>query len=93
MNIHLGTACWCGKRSGERGGCILCRCLVEHIATDRPLGTHSLWHNAADDVPVIVVGGAAALCGDVLPGVFTVVRPQHADVANAVGAAIPQARP
>ncbi len=45
---------------------------------------------SADDVPVIVVGGAAALCGDYLAGASAVIRPEHADVANAVGAAIPQ---
>ena len=38
-----------------------------------------------------MVGGGAALCGDALPGASEVIRPQHADVANAVGAAIPQA--
>ena len=31
------------------------------------------------------------MCGDALPGASEVIRPQHADVANAVGAAIPQA--
>ncbi len=50
---------------------------------------------------VIVVGGGAALCsleptsldgdGDYMCGVCEVVRPAHAEVANAVGAAIPQA--
>ncbi len=47
----------------------------------------------AEDMPVIVVGGGAALCGDTLPGASEVIRPQHADVANAVGAAIAQAQP
>ena len=46
----------------------------------------------AEDVPVIVVGGGAALCADALPGASAVHRPEHADVANAIGAAIPQAR-
>ena len=46
---------------------------------------------SAEDVPVIVVGGAAALCADALPGASAVHRPEHADVANAIGAAIPQA--
>lgn len=45
----------------------------------------------AGDLPVIVVGGGAPLCGDSLAGAFTVLRPQHAAVANAVGAAICQA--
>ena len=42
-------------------------------------------------IPVVVVGGGAPLCGDTLPGASRVVRPLHADMANAVGAAIPQA--
>ena len=43
-----------------------------------------------DDVPLIVVGGGSALCGESLTGVSRVVRPPFAEVANAVGAAIPQ---
>lgn len=45
---------------------------------------------AAADVTVIVVGGAAALCGASLRGASGVLRPKHAAVANAVGAAIAQ---
>ena len=44
----------------------------------------------ARPVPVIVVGGGAALAGDALPGASVVVRPEHAAVANAVGAALSQ---
>jgi len=40
------------------------------------------------DIPLVVVGGGAFLVPDSLPGVGTVVRPDHAGVANAVGAAI-----
>ena len=40
---------------------------------------------------MIVVGGGAALCGDALQGASRIIRPEHASVANAVGAAIPQA--
>ena len=47
---------------------------------------------SAEDVPVIVVGGGAVLCADALPGASAVHRPEHADVANAIGAAIPQVR-
>ncbi len=43
-------------------------------------------------VPVVVVGGGAKLCGEQLAGAQCVVRPEHEDVANAVGAAIPQVR-
>lgn len=46
---------------------------------------------AADSIPIIVVGGGAALLG---PHAFAgepVVRPDFADVANAVGSAVAQA--
>ena len=42
------------------------------------------------NVPVIVVGGGAVLCGDSLEGASSLIRPPFASVANAVGAAIPQ---
>jgi N-methylhydantoinase A/oxoprolinase/acetone carboxylase beta subunit len=40
------------------------------------------------DRPLIVVGGGAFLLPGTLPGVSEVIRPEHAEVANAVGAAI-----
>src|SRR3546814_19393639 len=42
------------------------------------------------DVPVIAVGGGHFLVGDALSEVAQVLRPPHAAVANAVGAAIAQ---
>ena len=42
------------------------------------------------DVPVVLVGGGSILVGDSLAGASRVLRPQHADVANAIGAAIAQ---
>lgn len=42
------------------------------------------------DVPMIVVGGGSVLIPDVIPGVSEVLRPDHYDVANAIGAAIAQ---
>ncbi len=45
------------------------------------------------DVPIVVVGGGACLCGDSLEGASSLIRPPFAAVANAVGAAIPQASP
>jgi N-methylhydantoinase A/oxoprolinase/acetone carboxylase beta subunit len=42
------------------------------------------------DVPLIVVGGGSVLIPDSLPGVSKVLRPDHYDVANAIGAAIAQ---
>ncbi|MEK1903130.1 MAG: hydantoinase/oxoprolinase family protein, partial [Rhizobium sp.] len=41
-------------------------------------------------VPVIAVGGGAALVPDTLPGVSTVIKVEHAGVANAIGAAMAQ---
>src|SRR3546814_9196310 len=45
---------------------------------------------APGPVPVIAVGGGHFLVGDGLPGVAEILRPPHASVANAVGAAIAQ---
>jgi N-methylhydantoinase A/oxoprolinase/acetone carboxylase beta subunit len=46
--------------------------------------------SAAGDVPVILVGGGTLLVGDRLNGVSELHRPEHAAVANAIGAAIAQ---
>lgn len=45
---------------------------------------------AAADVPVVLVGGGSVLVPPDLKGASRVVRPAHASVANAVGAAIAQ---
>jgi N-methylhydantoinase A/oxoprolinase/acetone carboxylase beta subunit len=42
------------------------------------------------DLPLVAVGGGSFLVPDRLPGVSEVVRPEHHDVANAIGAAIAQ---
>jgi N-methylhydantoinase A/oxoprolinase/acetone carboxylase beta subunit len=42
------------------------------------------------DVPLIAVGGGSILVPDGLPGATTIVRPEHFDCANAIGAAIAQ---
>jgi N-methylhydantoinase A/oxoprolinase/acetone carboxylase beta subunit len=44
----------------------------------------------AAEVPLLAVGGGAFLVPERLPGISEVLRPQHAAVANAVGAAIAQ---
>ena len=41
-----------------------------------------------DPLPLVAVGGGSFLIPDDLPGITEVIRPAHADVANAVGAAI-----
>ena len=43
-----------------------------------------------DDVPVVLVGGGSILLGVSLNGASGVLRPEHAGVANAIGAAIAQ---
>lgn len=45
---------------------------------------------AARDVPVVLVGGGSILVEKKLKGASEVLRPEHAAVANAVGAAIAQ---
>lgn len=40
------------------------------------------------DLPLIAVGGGSILVPDSIPGVSEVIRPDHFDVANAIGAAI-----
>jgi N-methylhydantoinase A/oxoprolinase/acetone carboxylase beta subunit len=45
---------------------------------------------SAGDVPVVLVGGGATLFPMEIEGASTVMRPEHAGVANAIGAAISQ---
>lgn len=41
-----------------------------------------------DPVPVVLVGGGSILMPEQLPGASQVIRPQHSDSANAIGAAL-----
>jgi len=45
---------------------------------------------SAEDVPVVLVGGGSVLLPDGLRGASETVRPDHFEVANAIGAAIAQ---
>jgi N-methylhydantoinase A/oxoprolinase/acetone carboxylase beta subunit len=45
---------------------------------------------SAEEVPVIAVGGGSILLPEEIPGVSRVHKPDHYEVANAVGAAIAQ---
>jgi N-methylhydantoinase A/oxoprolinase/acetone carboxylase beta subunit len=45
---------------------------------------------SAEPLPVVLVGGGSSLVRGELPGALEVVRPEHAQVANAIGAAIAQ---
>jgi hypothetical protein len=40
----------------------------------------------ADDIPVLLVGGGAALSPDKLAGASRVIKPEYSGVANAIGA-------
>jgi N-methylhydantoinase A/oxoprolinase/acetone carboxylase beta subunit len=44
----------------------------------------------AEPVPVVLVGGGVVLVGDELAGASTVIRPEQAGCANAIGASIAQ---
>lgn len=46
---------------------------------------------ARSELPVVAVGGGAALVPDAIPGTTAVLRHRHAAVANAIGAAIAEA--
>ncbi len=46
--------------------------------------------NSSEAVPVIVVGGGSVLAPDDLHGAAQVIKPEHYEVANAIGAAIAQ---
>jgi N-methylhydantoinase A/oxoprolinase/acetone carboxylase beta subunit len=46
---------------------------------------------SAEPMPVVLVGGGAILLGDQLAGASEIIKPDHAPVANAIGAAIAQA--
>lgn len=43
-----------------------------------------------DPIPVVLVGGGSFLLGDEIAGASRMIRPDHAAVANAIGAAIAQ---
>jgi len=44
----------------------------------------------ATPIPLLAVGGGALLAPPTIPGISEVIRVEHSDVANAVGAAIAQ---
>lgn len=43
-----------------------------------------------EPAPLVLVGGGSVLIGEALAGISEILRPEHADVANAIGAAIAQ---
>ncbi len=66
----------------ERAGAIIDAMLAD--AVDRMKAT-------AADAPVILVGGGVLLVGETaMPGIASFMRPEHGDVANAIGTALAQ---
>jgi N-methylhydantoinase A/oxoprolinase/acetone carboxylase beta subunit len=57
-------------------------------AEDRIAGALDRMRLTAAEIDLVLVGGGSALVDDQIPGVRSVLRPEHADVANAVGAAL-----
>jgi N-methylhydantoinase A/oxoprolinase/acetone carboxylase beta subunit len=78
---ELGDAALVSPRRGELEG-------VLEVADTRLAEAIDRVKLARGAQPLVVVGGGSVLVPDRLPGVSEVQRPQHFDVANAIGAAI-----
>ncbi len=52
--------------------------------------TLDMMKTSPEPIPVVLVGGGSILVDDAIGGASTVVRPRHAAVANAIGAALSQ---
>ena len=79
---HAGRA---GSRSGGTGGCspsalaradVMLAEAIDRVKTSK------------EDRALVAVGGGSILVPDRIPGISEVIRPEHFDTANAVGAAI-----
>jgi len=87
--VHVGLATL-GETSGlaaverelARSACGAMKVMVE-VVVDKMKTT-------AEDMPVVIVGGGSILLPQRLKGAKEVIRPDHFDVANAIGAAISQ---
>jgi N-methylhydantoinase A/oxoprolinase/acetone carboxylase beta subunit len=89
MAVHAGRMDF-GTRSHVDD---LPEALVKHVEAwirERLADLVDRMKTSAADLPVIVVGGGAALVPDALSGVSRVIKVEHAGVANAVGAAMAQ---
>ena len=76
-----GSADWIGRHR---------RLLTEALARADVLLAEAIDRvkTSKEDRPLIAVGGGSILVPDRIPGVSDIVRPEHFDAANAVGAAI-----
>jgi N-methylhydantoinase A/oxoprolinase/acetone carboxylase beta subunit len=52
--------------------------------------TLDMMKTSPEPIPVVLVGGGSILVDDAIDGASTVIRPPHAAVANAIGAALSQ---
>lgn len=89
--VHAGVV---GESFGGRALRGLSPCLEKsleaglEIAHDRLAEAVERLSHGKLDQPLVVVGGGGALVPEDLPGVATVLHPDHGGVANAVGAAV-----
>ena len=77
----LGDPALAGPHRGALAGALAQADVMLADAIDR-------MKTSRDDCALIAVGGGSILIPDRLPGVSEVIRPEHFDTANAVGAAI-----
>ncbi len=84
--VKLGRYEWDGART-EVLDASVCRQADEIITRDIEDAIDRM-KTSAEDVDVILVGGGSILVPDKLQGVARIVRPDHYDAANAIGAAL-----
>lgn len=84
--VKLGRYEWDGART-EGLDASVCRQADEIITRDIEDAIDRM-KTSAEDVDVILVGGGSILVPDKLQGVARIVRPDHYDAANAIGAAL-----
>ena len=81
----------------EIGDQALLKALAAELVSQADEVIHQLVNDAVDrmktsaePIPVVLVGGGAILIHEPIPGTTQVIVPEHADVANAIGASIAQ---
>ncbi|WP_052759811.1 hypothetical protein [Paenibacillus sp. DMB20] len=84
--VKLGRYQWEGAKTEELDESV-CRRADEIITRDIEDAIDRM-KTSADPVDVVLVGGGSILVADKLEGVARIVRPDHYDAANAIGAAL-----